>query len=41
MAKKSDAQVGRVNTFHILQTVRKGPSNFKLRTKRPLIFSNL
>jgi hypothetical protein len=26
--KKSDAQVGRVNTFHILQTIRKGPSNF-------------
>jgi hypothetical protein len=23
--KKSDAQVGRVNTFHILQNIRKGP----------------
>jgi hypothetical protein len=23
--KKSDAQVGRVYTFHILQTIRKGP----------------
>jgi hypothetical protein len=28
--KKSDAQVGRVNTFHTLQTIRKGPLNFKL-----------
>jgi hypothetical protein len=30
MSKKSDAQVGRVNTFHILQNIRKGPliSNF-------------
>jgi hypothetical protein len=26
--KKSDAQVGRVNTFHILQPIRKDPSNF-------------
>jgi hypothetical protein len=31
--KKSDAQVGRVNTFHILPTMRKGPSNFKLCLK--------
>jgi hypothetical protein len=38
--KKSDAQVGRVNTFHILQNIRKGPSNFKLCMKRPLRFSN-
>jgi hypothetical protein len=28
MPKKSDAQVERVNTFHILQPMRKGPSNF-------------
>jgi hypothetical protein len=27
--KKSDAQVGRVNTFHTLQTIRKGLSNFE------------
>jgi hypothetical protein len=27
--KKSDAQVGRVNTFHILQTIRKRPSTFR------------
>jgi hypothetical protein len=40
MAKKSDAQVGHVNTFHILQTLRKGPSNLKLCMKRPLRFSN-
>jgi hypothetical protein len=26
--KKSDAQVGRVYTYHILQTISKGPSNF-------------
>jgi hypothetical protein len=32
--KKSDVQVGRVNTFHILQTIRNGPSNFKLCMKR-------
>jgi hypothetical protein len=38
--KKSDAQVGRVNTFHILQTIRKGPLNFKICMKRPLRFSN-
>jgi hypothetical protein len=38
--KKSDDHVGRVNTFHILQTIRKGPSNFKLCMKRPLGFSN-
>jgi hypothetical protein len=36
--KKSDAQVVRVNTFHILQI--KGPSNFKICMKRPLRFSN-
>jgi hypothetical protein len=40
MIKKSDAQVGRVKSFHILQTIRKGPSNFKLCMKRPLKFSN-
>jgi hypothetical protein len=33
--QKSDAQVGRVNTFHILQTIRKGPLNFKLCMKDP------
>jgi hypothetical protein len=38
--QKSDAQVGRVNTFHILQTIRKKPSNFKIYMKRPLRFSN-
>jgi hypothetical protein len=38
--KKSDAQVGRVNTFHILQTIYKGPLNLKLCMKRPLRFSN-
>jgi hypothetical protein len=39
-SKTSNAQVGRVNTFHILQTIRKGPLNFKLCMKRPLRFSN-
>jgi hypothetical protein len=38
--KKSDEQVGRVNTFHILQTIRKGPLTFKLCMKRPFRFSN-
>jgi hypothetical protein len=38
--KKSDAQVGRVNTFHILQPIRKRPLNFKICMKRPLRFSN-
>jgi hypothetical protein len=38
--KKSDAQVGRVNTFHILLTIRKGPLNFKICMKRPSRFSN-
>jgi hypothetical protein len=38
--KKSDAQVGRVNTFHTLQTIRKGPLNYKLCMKRSLRFSN-
>jgi hypothetical protein len=38
--KKYDAQVGRVNTFHILQSIRKGPSNFKLCMKKPLRLSN-
>jgi hypothetical protein len=38
--KKSDAQVGRVNTFHILQTIYKGPLTFKLSMTRPLRFSN-
>jgi hypothetical protein len=38
--KKSDAQVGRVNIFHTLQTMHKGPLNFKLCMKRPLRFSN-
>jgi hypothetical protein len=36
--KKPDAQVGRVNTFHILQTIREGPLNFKLVRKDPLYF---
>jgi hypothetical protein len=36
--KLSDLQVGRVNTFHILQTIRNGPLNFKLCMKRPLNF---
>jgi hypothetical protein len=38
--KISDAQIGRVNTFPILQTIRNGPSNFKLCMKRLLRFSN-
>jgi hypothetical protein len=38
MAKKSDAQVRRVNTFHILQTIRKRPSNYKFCTGGPLRF---
>jgi hypothetical protein len=29
LIKKSDAQVGRVNTFHTLLTIRKGPLKFK------------
>jgi hypothetical protein len=37
---KSDAQVGRVNTFHIFQTMRKGHLNFKLCMKSSLRFSN-
>jgi hypothetical protein len=36
--KKSGAQVGRVNTFHILQTICKGPLNFKLCIKLLKIF---
>jgi hypothetical protein len=38
--KKSDAQVGRVSTFQILQTICKGPLNFKLSMKRSLKFLN-
>jgi hypothetical protein len=37
---KSDAQVGRVNTFHILQTIRKRPSTFRFCMERPLRFPN-
>jgi hypothetical protein len=36
--KKSDVQVGRVNTFHILQTIRKEPLNFRFCMKRSLRF---
>jgi hypothetical protein len=38
--KKSDAQVGRVNTFHILQTIRKRPSTFRFCMEGPLRFPN-
>jgi hypothetical protein len=38
--KNSNAQNGRVNTFHILQPIHKGPSNFKLCMKGPLRFPN-
>jgi hypothetical protein len=36
--KKSDVQVRRVNTFHILQTIRKRPSNFRLCMEGTLRF---
>jgi hypothetical protein len=36
--ENSDAQVGRVNTFHILQTIRKRPSNFRFCMEGPLRF---
>jgi hypothetical protein len=39
-SKKSDTQVRRVNTFHILQPMHKGPSYFKLCMKGPLRFPN-
>jgi hypothetical protein len=38
--EKSDAQVGRVNTFHILQTIRKRPFTFRFCTEGPLRFPN-
>jgi hypothetical protein len=38
LKEKSDAQVGRVNTFHILQTIRKRPSKFRFCMERPLRF---
>jgi hypothetical protein len=40
MAKKSDAQVGRVNTFLILPTIRKRPLTFRFCMERPLRFPN-
>jgi hypothetical protein len=38
--KESDAQVRRLNTFYLLQTIRKGPLNFRFCMKEPLRFPN-
>jgi hypothetical protein len=38
--KKSGAQVGRVKTFHIFQTIRKRPSTFRFCTEGHLRFPN-
>jgi hypothetical protein len=38
MKKKTDAQGGRVNTFHVLQPIYKGPSYYKLCLQGPLRF---
>jgi hypothetical protein len=40
MARKSDAQARRVNTFHILQNIRKRPSTFRFCMEGPLRFLN-